>query len=416
MVIDNRKLYYGILILIFGPLFVRFFTENFNMSYAIMPFFDILCMILIVIALIINYKKVKLNFLFFIVVLSMICQIVALYLNGHYSVYGISLSIRPFYRLIFTIFLGYLVLNQDKIKNIIKYTEWLLILNGVVMTYQYFVMGLSQDIIGGTFGNTQGVNEIQNVLCCYVLTYEVLRFLNKKSSINRMIFYTLLTIYISALAELTVFFVELVIIFILAYLFDNNSISILKKIGFIVLGFIVLLLGIKLYLVVFPNRAFLLSFDNVMNYLGSNVSAGNTGVYKISRIHPFLQLGNEFFYNNTLKWFGFGLGNCASNSNFYAFFAPQLHYDWMSSSMIFLENGYIGVIFFVVIVIYIFVKASVLKRNNQSDDDIIWINYVRILSIINLILFFYNDSLRGIYTSFFIGILLSVIFIKKRAN
>lgn len=50
MVIDNRKLYYGILILIFGPLFVRFFTENFNMSYAIMPFFDILCMILIVIA------------------------------------------------------------------------------------------------------------------------------------------------------------------------------------------------------------------------------------------------------------------------------------------------------------------------------------------------------------------------------
>ena len=59
MVIDNRKLYYGILILIFGPLFVRFFTENFNMSYAIMPFFDILCIILIVIALIINYKKVK---------------------------------------------------------------------------------------------------------------------------------------------------------------------------------------------------------------------------------------------------------------------------------------------------------------------------------------------------------------------
>lgn len=80
------------------------------------------------------------------------------------------------------------------------------------------------------------------------------------------------------------------------------------------------------------------------------------------------------------------------------------------------ENGYIGVIFFVVIVIYIFVKASVLKRNNQSDDDIIWINYVRILSIINLILFFYNDSLRGIYTSFIIGSILSVVFLIARKN
>lgn len=63
-----------------------------------------------------------------------------------------------------------------------------MILNGIVMTYQYFVIGLSQDIIGETLGNTQGVNEIQNVLCCYILTYEVLNFFNKKTSASRMIF------------------------------------------------------------------------------------------------------------------------------------------------------------------------------------------------------------------------------------
>lgn len=74
---------------------------------------------------------------------------ISLHLNGRSNIYGLSISLRNFYRLIFAILLGYLVLNEDKIKIIIRYTEWLLILNGIVMTYQYFVMGLSQDIIGG---------------------------------------------------------------------------------------------------------------------------------------------------------------------------------------------------------------------------------------------------------------------------
>lgn len=416
MEIDNNKIYYGILILIFGPLFVRFFTENFGMSYAIMPFFDVLFLGLIIVAFFINHKKFKINFLFFLIIISIICQMISLHLNGRSNIYGLSISLRNFYRLIFAILLGYLVLNEDKIKNIIRYTEWLLILNGIVMTYQYFVMGLSQDIIGGTLGNTQGVNEIQNVLCCYILTYEVLNFFNKKTSASRMIFFTLLTIYISALAELTIFFFELVIIFVFAYLFDdNNNIFSLKKIGFIIIGFIGLFLGIRLYLIVFPNRAFLLSFNNILNYLGNDVSAGNTGVYKISRIHPFMQLGNEFFYNSKLKWFGFGLGNCASNSDFYASFAPLLHYDWMSSSMIFLENGYLGVAFFILPIIYLFFKATFLKNKlNDQGNDTVWVDYVRIISCINLILFFYNNSLRVIYTSFFIGFMLSVIFIIER--
>lgn len=415
MVIDNKKLYYGILVLIFGPLFVRFFTENFHMSYAVMPFFDVLCCILVLVAMIINHRKIKLNFIFLLVILSLFFQVISLFLNGHYSIYGISLSIRSFYRLTFALFLGDLVLNQIELRKIMKYIEWLLIINSIIMTYQYFVMGISQDIIGGTFGDTQGVNEIQNVLCCCVFIYEVLKFLNKKSSVGRIAFYTLLTVYICALAELTAFLVELVIIIILAYLFNNNNISLFKKFSFIFIGLLALFGGIRLYLIAFPDRAFLLSFNNALNYLGNNVSSGNTGVYSISRIHPFLQLSNQFFDNNQMKWLGFGLGNCASNSNFYFQYFPLLHYDWLSSSMTFLENGYVGVIFFIAEISYVFVRASFLKRMlDKYSDDIVWLDYARILSIICLILFFYNNSLRGIYTSFLIGFMLCIVFVIAR--
>lgn len=83
--------------------------------------------------------------------------------------------------------------------------------------------------------------------------------------------------------------------------------------------------------------------------------------------------------------------------------------------MIFLENGYSGVAFFILPTIYLFFKATFLKNKlNDQGNDTVWVDYVRIISCINLILFFYNNSLRGIYTSFFIGFMLSVIFIIGR--
>lgn len=416
MVIDNRKLYYGILVLIFGPLFIRFFTENFKMSYAIMPFFDVLCFVLVTLAIIINHKKIKINFLFFLVIFSLICQLVSLCINGTSGLYNISLSIRPFYRATFALLLGYLVLNQEDVRNIIKYIEWLLIVNCFVMTFQYFVLGIDQDIIGGTFGNSQGVNTIQNILCCSVLIYEVLSFLNKKASFKKLALITLMDIYICALAEITVFFAEIVLIYILAFLLDKSSISFLKKIFLILFGIIFLALGIKLYLIVFPDRAFLLSYNNALDYLGFNVNAGNTGVYKISRIYPFKQLANMFFNSNILKLFGLGLGNCSTGSPFYMANDATLHYDWFSSAMIFLENGYFGVLFYLLVALYLFIKACIKSHGETDPTELLWINFVRISIIIDFILFFYNDSLRTTYTAYTIGILLSVAFLAKKGT
>lgn len=413
MINKSRSLYYGVLILIFGPLLARFFTENFHISYAIMPLFDVLCILLAIAAIITYPSKIRINFLFLLTIGMLIMQLVSLHINDNLNVYGLLISARSFYRLIFALLLGYLVLDRNNYKSIIKYLEWLLIINGLVMTYQYFFLGLSQDIIGGTFGNSQGVNEIQNVLCCYILVYEVLNYLNKKSNSYRMAFYTILTIYICALAEITVFFFELVVIFVLAFMLSNSGISILKKLLFLVLGFVILIVGIKLYLLIFPERAFLLSYNNIFNYLGGNVLTGNTGVYRISRIHPFLQLEKIFFNNNLMKWLGLGLGNCASNTSFYSFYGPLLHYDWLSSSIIFLENGYLGVIFFLSVIGYIFIDATIFKNKFKKNSFIIWVDYVRILSVINIILFFYNNSLMDIYTSYTVGLLLSSFFVLK---
>ena len=48
MKISENNLYKLIYTLIFTPLVVRFFTDNFGMTYAIMPIFDIGAIILLI--------------------------------------------------------------------------------------------------------------------------------------------------------------------------------------------------------------------------------------------------------------------------------------------------------------------------------------------------------------------------------
>jgi hypothetical protein len=412
---SNSLLLIIIGVMIYGPLLSRFFTENFGVSYSIKVFFDIISIVMSILGIfvLLANKYILKNTIFkiwlFLMLILGIIIVASTLRNGisNFKIY--SEGLFPLIRYALAIFTGVIFVQKNQIIKLFNCTEYLLIVNVLVMLIQYVFMGLEQDDIGGTFGNTAGVNAIQNVLCIYVVIYELCMFLNKKSSIKRLIFYIFVTLCIAALAEITVFFGELILLFICFILF-SKQIDFIKKIFILFGSILVLFIGIRLYLIIFPNRAFLLSWNNILNYLGVNVAYGNTGVYAISRIHPFYQLKNFFMMNNQTFWLGLNINVTSKSSLFYSLYDFRLHYDWFSSTIVFLEIGFLGVLCFLSTWFLYLIAGILCKYKN------VWTYFGIFVSLINLILFFYNDSLTNMYTAYFIGIMSSIYIKDGKCN
>ena len=401
-------------VIIYGPLLSRFFTENFGISYSIKVFFDIISIVMSILGIfvLLANKYILNNIIFkmwlFLMLILGIVIFASTLRNGisNFKIY--SEGLFPLIRYALAIFIGVIFVQKSQIIKLFNFKEFLLIVNVLVMLIQYVFMGLEQDDIGGTFGNTAGVNAIQNVLCIYVVIYELCMFVNKKSSIKRLLFYLFITLCIASLAEITVFFGELILIFGCFILF-SKQIDFLKKIIILFGSILVLFLGVRFYLIIFPDRAFLLSWNNILNYLGFNTAYGNTGVYTISRIRPFYQLKNFFMMNNHTFWLGLNINVVSKSSLFYSLYNLRLHYDWFSSTIVFLEIGFLGVLCFLS-TWFLYLITGILCKNKNM-----WTYFGIFLSLINFILFFYNDSLTNMYTAYFIGIM-SSIYIKDGKN
>lgn len=411
MKISNSNLYRCVYAMLFLPLLVRFFTDNFGMSYAVMPVFDIGAVVLLLLVVYLSKKKNHILELWFFIFVFV--GIISLIVNGGTSFSNLFYSIRPYFRMIIAVMISALSFNINHFEKLFKYVEKLLYVNAIVMTYQFLFQGLRQDIIGGTFGNNQGVNAIQNLLCIFVFGVTVEYYLKQIYLKKKLIINLIVIFYIAILAEINMVFFETVIIGGILFLLNKSKYHHISKRKLFLISGGVCGIAISFYLFMRfnPERVFLLSLSNILEYLGFN--SGNTGVYRISRVKVFSQLGNLFFKNNLCGWFfGFGLGNCSTHSSFYNIY-QSLQYTFFSSSNIFLETGLFG-IFSNIGVILTTLFFSIKNRKTIYDlKQKAWMNISVTISMIMLLLFFYNTTLRDTYTAFFAGVLLGIPYVIK---
>lgn len=420
MTISKKNLYKWIYVLIFLPLLARFFTENFRTSYMIMPVFDFFALLILALSFYLTnrtiqkYRKtyiIKFWLFMFIVVSS-----ISLIVNGGTSFSNFFYSVRPYFRMIIALLVSAIIFDLEDFENLYMIIEKLLYINVIIMSFQFIFQGLRQDIIGGTFGNSQGVNAIQNIFCVFIFSVNMEYYLKKMISIKKLLINTLIVLYIAVLAEITVVFFEVFIISILLIIM-NLSLkrkTTLRVLFLIFIGLFIFLFGTKLYFKINSQRLFLLSFNNILEYLGFNKN--NTGVYRISRVMVFSQLGNKFFYKNICRWaFGFGLGNCSTHSHFYRLY-QNLQYTYFSSSNVFLETGLVGSIVNLGVIVNCLILCIKERRNSSNNKNKAWLEIAVVMNIIMFILFFYNTTLRDSYTAFFSGAILSIPYVVISKN
>jgi O-antigen ligase len=116
----------------------------------------------------------------------------------------------------------------------------------------------------------------------------------------------------------------------------------------------------------------------------------------LSRFSALPTVSREFLNTFPQKLFGLGLGNCDTssfaicNTPFFKRYS-DLHYNWFSSSFLLLETGYFGLVLFLLFFILCFALA--LRRKKQGGNQL-FCQLSIIMSLICIVLTFYNCSLR----------------------
>jgi hypothetical protein len=283
------------------------------------------------------------------------------------------------------------------------------------MLIQFVFFGLRQDLIGGTFGNTRGVNSIQNILCVFLFCVSIIKYLNKRILLKELLLNTITVFSIAIMAEINILLFEIALIAVLGLIICRKKKGFsLRKLLLVLTGIVFAIVGIKLFLLYNPDRLFLFSFDNVLRYIGAK---DGTGVYRISRVTVFSDLGSKFFGNEIDKWiFGYGIGNCSIHSSFYNTYG-YLQYNYFSSSFVFLETGFLGVAINLFMIIIMPLFQSIKNSKKDIDfDNLIWSKCGGILSLVLFVIFFYNSSTRDVYTAFWAGLFCAIPFISTKTS
>lgn len=348
-----------------------------------------------------------------IVVLAFFAFTVVGFLLGYQSVLYYVWGFRNNARFFVFFFACILFLNSESVDPLLQLMDTLFVINFFITLYQFFILDISQDYLGGIFGVESGCNGYTNIFLLIVITRSVLRYLNYAESTKSCLMKCAMALLITALAELKIFLVEFVLIIFLAMLVTKHS---QRKLLLICAACIGLVLSMQLLVTVFPYWAGKLNLAEMWEEIASD--EGYTDAGDLNRMTAVPDAMAMFLHTLPQKLFGLGLGNCDTSSFSFLntpFYEENswLHYSWFSSSFLVLETGLVGLVLYVLFFLLIFFAVRNLEHSGKGHIE--YCQLASILSLICLVLIIYNISLRteAGYMMFF---MLALPFIKDASN
>ena len=258
--------------------------------------------------------------------------------SGLYYLWGF----RNNFRFYVSFFAFAAFLKTKDIDAFLKLLDKVFWLNIVISLVQYYGYGIKGDYLGGIFGVDTGVNGYTNIYFVIIITKSLVLCFEKRETQKACILKFIAAFYIAALAELKFFYVEAILIIVLAALFTNFS---LRKFWIVAGGIAVVFSFAALLAVIFPTFEGFLSIDWFQETASSD--KGYTSSGDLNRLTAISKSNELWLTNGGMRLFGLGLGNCDTstfalvNTPFYELYG-YMHYTWMSHAIMYLECGWIG--------------------------------------------------------------------------
>lgn len=341
-----------------------------------------------------------------IVLIFFVTTIFGLIINNQ-SIFLYTWGIRNNFRF-YGFFFGCAVLMKKKdIDFILKAIIYLAFINVIVCIYQYNILHYSGDNLGGIFGTNVGVNIYLNTFMCITTVISIVQFMYKKTSAVISLLTIVSSVYISAVGEIKVFYIELIVIILCFVLFSKPN---KKTILVLICSAFGVYSGIQLFYSIFPNWQNFFSLEKIIStgqYYASPTDLGRFSA--TSRV-------TDMFLKGDLSslLFGLGLGSAETSqismfsSQFYSDYGDVLHYTWLSQAFLLIETGWVGLV--CVFSFFISVAYSCIKIRIKKPMYMDYCLITQILAVISCLLLIYNSTLRT-EAGYFIYFMISIPFV-----
>lgn len=281
--------------------------------------------------------------------------------------------------------------DENNVEEVISFFDKIFYANSVLMLFQFFLLGYKQDNLGGIFGVESGCNGYVNLFFCIMLVINYVRYTNSKQSFKKTVINIVLMLVLAAMAELKFYYVEFGALVVLGTLITRFS---WKKLAIVIAGGLAFIIGYKVFVLVFPDID--LSVTGLFEYASS--TKGYTSSGDLNRLSFFSVVNNKLLPTWGERVFGLGLGNCdyatgveALSTPFYHKFG-WMHYGWMSTTFMYLENGLIGLVAFFGFFMAIMILAMRMKKH--ANTNLVFCEIAALCAVAAVMNGIYNISLR----------------------
>ncbi len=346
---------------------------------------------------------------FFIVAAVFFLYTLTVYVCNFQSPFYYLWGFRNNFRFYFAFLAFITFFTEENANSCLKLFDYIFWVNAVVCMFQYLVLGLKQDYLGGVFGSERGCNAYLVVFFSIIISKSVLSYMNKEESTWVCFFKCVVTLMICALAELKFFFVLFVVILVAAIFLTAFT---WRKLLLIIVGLLMVTVCSSVLVTLFGFEDFL-SIDNLWSVATQSSYATAKDLNRLSAIPT---LSKTIMKDRSTRLFGLGLGNCDTssfafcNTPFYETYS-DLHYTWLSSAFLYLETGYLGLIMYISTFVVLFIQSLRLKIKKATNP--LYTQMAMIMCIVCLILLIYNASMRT-EIAYFVYFVLALPFIPSQ--
>ena len=374
--------------------FMRILISNLHFPDFIKYFSDFLTVVLFV-QIVLQLNKTKtLNIRkpMFIIILFLIAGIFSTAYNGA-SLIFFSWGMRTYIKF-FVFFLACTIfLKLADIERLIKFLLKIFPVNIALVVIQYFVLGYSDDYIGGLFGSERGCNAEMNLYLIAIAVITIIFYVYKKIEFRNFAFNSIGICAIAALSELKIVFIIYLFVLLVTIVFSFPN---KRAITISIVGVFILLISIPVFMVLYPNWAEVFSDINKVRYEFFEIRYEGPNTNSLSRLSAGTYISHNLLTTPMQKLFGIGFGNASTflniSSSFYTRY-KELRYIWFFYSLMLTEIGIIGLIIYCLFFLSVIYESFRIKR--KLNENCIFYCYISfIISMIVFPLLVYNASLN----------------------